>query len=121
MEKDHRGMRQGKASNTPKGRTTDVGTFIHDGTLPLRYSMLLDLAPTYTFGIHCEQNVIVNHITEYLYSSLVVQLVPQNLPITLFLSNLQIPGNNSIWLIEFLEPGNNICFMSIIHDITVKE
>lgn len=37
-----------EASKTPKGSATDLGSFIHDGSFPLMYSMLLALAPTYT-------------------------------------------------------------------------
>jgi len=34
------------SSKAPNGRATDVGTPTQDGTLPLRYEMLRDLAPT---------------------------------------------------------------------------
>lgn len=34
------------SSKAPNGRATDGGIPTHDGTLPLRYEILRDLAPT---------------------------------------------------------------------------
>ena len=35
------------SSKAPNGRATDVGTPTQDGTLPFRYEILRDLAPTW--------------------------------------------------------------------------
>lgn len=36
-------------SKTPNGRATDVGIPIQEGTFPLRYDILRDLAPTWMY------------------------------------------------------------------------
>lgn len=102
------------ASNAPNGSATEVGIFIHDGTLPLRYWMLRDFAPTYIMKVwnHGWTRVLLEIVLYF-------TLIENEQHLTQYYRNSQTWGcwrENQVT--HYTHP--TLCYLDIVRQLTHK-
>lgn len=102
------------ASNAPNGSATEVGIFIHDGTLPLRYWMLRDFAPTYIMKVwnHGWTRVLLEIVLYF-------TLIENEQHLTQYYRNSQTWGcwrENQVT--HYTHP--TLCYLDIVRQLTLK-